>query len=304
MFYLFVSVPNKFYQNLNLVMFGRSSAEKTFTANTILPGVIQSEPIHKCVKKEGVCYTSSSGYQITLVEMPELYDMSLSQKDVLREAYCALSLCSFNIQTFLLVLPVSPLTDEDKGEIKLFSGIFDTADGKFWDHLMIVFIWEGDRKDKIISDFIHGNRDIQQIVQKCGNRYHTLSIKQRLDSEQLSELLTVITRINTSYSCATYQEAQVEKRIQLEDRIKEMEEENRELKMIKQTGKTNRNTLIWKYLNSIYFLFSLPSLLTYDLHYSCCFMVLKGFSNVWFTDCFYKDFFSQYNQHIFMLYLN
>lgn len=235
-------MPNKFYQNLNLVMFGRSSAEKTFTANTILPGVIQSEPIHKCVKKEGVCYTSSSGYQITLVEMPELYDMSLSQKDVLREAHCALSLCSFNIQTFLLVLPVSPLTDEDKGEIKLFSGIFDTADGKFWDHLMIVFIWEGDRKDKIISDFIHGNRDIQQIVQKCGNRYHTLSIKQRLDSEQLSELLTVITRINTSYSCATYQEAQVEKRIQLEDRIKEMEEENRELKMIKQTAENEIST--------------------------------------------------------------
>ncbi|XP_077058450.1 uncharacterized protein LOC143711048 [Siphateles boraxobius] len=36
----------------------------------------------------------------------------------------------------------------------------------------------------------------------------------------------------------------MEKRIQLEDRIKKMEEENKELKMIKQTGKTNLNTLI------------------------------------------------------------
>lgn len=231
-------------------MFGRGRDEKTFTANKILPGVIQSETIYKCVKKEGVCYTPSSGYQVTLVEMPKLYNTSLSQKDVLREAYCALSLCSFNIQTFLLVLPVSPLTDEDKGEINVLSGIFDTADGKFWDHLMIVFIWEGDRKDKIISDFIHRNRDIQQILKKCGNKYHTLSKSQRLDHEQLSELLS--SRRNTSYSYATYLEAQMEKRIQLQDRIKEMEEENRELKIIKQTGKTKRNNLICKYLNSIY----------------------------------------------------
>lgn len=112
----------EFFQNLNLVMFGRSSADKTFTANTILPGVFKSEAIHECVKRESVCYTPSSAYQITLVEMPELYNTSLSQKDVLREAYCALSLCSFNINTFLLVLPISPLSDDDKGEINVLSG--------------------------------------------------------------------------------------------------------------------------------------------------------------------------------------
>lgn len=240
----------EFFQNLNLVMFGRSSADKTFTANTILPGVFKS--VFKCVKREGVCYTSSSGYKVTLVEMPELYNTSLSQKDVLREANCALSLCLFNINTFLLVLPVSPLSDDDKGEIDVLSGIFDTADGKFWDHLMILFIWQGNRTDKVISDFIHGNKDIQQIVQKCGNKYYTLSSEQSLDSEQLSELLNMITRRNTSYSSATYQEAQMEKMIQLEGRIKEMEEENRELKIIKQTGKTNPSTLICKYLNNIF----------------------------------------------------
>lgn len=105
--------------------------------------------------------------------------------------------------------------------------MYSVADGKFWDHLMILFIWQGNRTDKVIIDFIHGNRDIQQIVQKCGNKYYTLSSEQKLDREQLSELLNMITRKNTSYLSATYQEAQMEKMIQLEGRIKEMEEENR-----------------------------------------------------------------------------
>ncbi|XP_067282697.1 uncharacterized protein [Pseudorasbora parva] len=209
----------------------RSSDEKAFTANTILPGVYKSETIHGCVKREGVCYTPSSGYQVTLVEMPELYNTSLSQKDVLHEAHCALSLCSFNIHTFLLVLPVSPLTDDDKGEINVLTGIFDTADGKFWDHLTILFIPQGNRKDKVIHDFIHGNRDIQNIFEKSGNKYYTLSAhsEQRFESKQLSELINVLTMRNTCYSSATYHQAQMDKRIQLEEEI-------RELKMIKQTA--------------------------------------------------------------------
>ncbi|XP_050957907.1 GTPase IMAP family member 8-like [Labeo rohita] len=222
-------------------MFGRSSTGKTFITKTILgqrgsAEVFKSETIHECVERKNVCYTASSAYQVTLVEMPELYNTTLSQTDIQREAYRALCLCSYNIHTFLLVLPLRPLTDDDKRELDIISDIFDTADGKFWGHLMILFIWEGNRKDEVITDFIHVDRGIQTIVQKCGNKYHTVGITQRPDSGQLSELLHAIAKIKTSYSDITYREAQMERRHQLEVRIKETEQENRELKKVKQTG--------------------------------------------------------------------
>ncbi|XP_056116442.1 GTPase IMAP family member 8-like [Rhinichthys klamathensis goyatoka] len=229
-------------QNLNLVLFGRSSAEKMSTSNIILGKTeSESETVYECVKREGVI----CGQQVTLVEIPELYN-TLSLKDVMHETYRALSLCSLNIHTFLMVLPVSPLTDDDKGELDLISDIYDTADRKFWDHLMILFIWEGKRQDKVITDFIHLNKDIKSILQKCGDKYHIFIINQIPDSRQISELLqkiNVITRnMQTSYSNETYVKAQLENRLQRDSRIKEMEKEIRELKKIKETDESERTS--------------------------------------------------------------
>ncbi|XP_050957597.1 uncharacterized protein LOC127158558 isoform X2 [Labeo rohita] len=219
---------------LNLVMFGSNSAGKTLAVNTILglsefAEVSESETHHKCVKRDGVI----CGHKVTLVKMPKLSNTSLSQKDVLHEAYHALSLCSLNINTFLLVLTVDPLTDDDKGELELISDIFDTADGRFWDCLIIMFIYEGNRQDEIVTEFINVNKDIQRLLKKCENKYYILSVKQRPDSTQLSEFLQMIYTV-TCYTSTTYMEAQMDNRIQLGARIGKVEEEIRALKKLNQ----------------------------------------------------------------------
>ncbi|KAF4116936.1 GTPase IMAP family member 8-like isoform X2 [Onychostoma macrolepis] len=234
------STRNKEMPVLNLVMFGSNRSGKTLAVNTILglresAEVSEFETHHTCVKRDGVI----CGHKVTLVEMPKLNKTSLSQKDVLHEAYRALSLCSFNINTFLLVLTVDPLTDDDKGELKLMSDIFDTADGKFWNCLMIIFIYQGNRQDKIVDEFIHVNKDIQTLLKKCGNKYYVLSVKQRPDSTQVSELLQMSYAV-TCYSFPIYLQAQMDNRIQLEARIKEVEKEIRMLKKINQKAETER----------------------------------------------------------------
>lgn len=236
------STRNKEMPVLNLVMFGSNSSGKTLAVNTILglresAEVSEFETHHKCVKRDGVI----CGHKVTLVEMPKLNETSLSQKDVLHEAYHALSLCSFNINTFILVLTVDPLTDDDKGELKLMSDIFDTADGKFWNCLMIMFIYQGNRQDKIVNEFIHVNKDIQTLLKKCGNKYYILSVKQRPDTAQLSELLQMSYTV-TCYSFLIYLEAQMDNRIQLEARIKEVEKEIRMLKQINQKAEPERSS--------------------------------------------------------------
>ncbi|XP_051501962.1 GTPase IMAP family member 8-like [Myxocyprinus asiaticus] len=228
---------------LNLVLFGNSTVGKTLAANIILgqtesADVSGHETIHKCVTREGVV----CGYRVTLVQMPEHSNLCLPQKDLMHETCRALSLCSFSIHAFILVLPVDPLTDDDQGELAIMSDMFDTTEHKFWDCLMIMFTWDGNREDKVVTDFICGNKDIQKLFKKCDNKYHILSINRKADSKQVSELLQKIAEINshTCYSYATYAEAQVEKIINLEARIKDMEKEMRELKVIKQTAENEK----------------------------------------------------------------
>ncbi|XP_052405991.1 GTPase IMAP family member 8 isoform X2 [Carassius gibelio] len=236
------STRNKEVPVLSLVIFGSNSAGKTLAVNTIL-GLRESAEVsefdthHKCVKREGVI----CGHKVILVEMPKLNKTSLSQKDVLPEAYRALSLCSFNINAFLLVLTVDPLTDDDRVELNLMSDTFDTADGQFWNCLMIMFIYQGNRQDKIVNEFIHVNKDIQTLLKKCGNKYYILSVEQRPDSTQLSELLQMIYGV-TCYSSDTYLQAQMDNRIQLQDRIIEVEKEIRTLKKMNQKAETERSS--------------------------------------------------------------
>ncbi|XP_050954288.1 GTPase IMAP family member 8-like isoform X2 [Labeo rohita] len=236
------STKDKEMSVLNLVLFGSNSAEKTLAVNTILgltesAEVPESETHHECVMRDGVI----CGHKVTLVEMPKLYKTSLSQEEVVHETHRALSLCSFNINTFLLVLPVKPLTDNDKGELKLFSDIFDTADGKFWDCLMIMFIYQGRRQDKAVTEFLHVNRDIQNLLKQCGDKYYILSINQRPDSTQIPELLQKIYTV-TCYSYVTFLQAQMKKIIELEAKIEEMGEKITALNKMNQKAESERSS--------------------------------------------------------------
>ncbi|XP_043089925.1 GTPase IMAP family member 8-like isoform X2 [Puntigrus tetrazona] len=235
------STRNKERPVLNLVMFGSNRAQKTLAVNTILglresAELSESESHHKCVRRDGVI----CGHKVTLVEMPKLNKTSISQKEMLQESYNALSLCSFNINAFLLVLTVDSLTDDDKGEFKLMSEIFNTADEKFWNCLMIIFLYEGNREDMIANEFIQENKDIQTLLKKCGNKHYILSVKQRPDSAQLLEMLHMIYTV-TCYSLETYQQAQMDDRLQLKAKNKQLEEEIRTLKMINEKDETERS---------------------------------------------------------------
>lgn len=236
----FVSAPA---QNLNLVLLGRNSAEKSHIANTILGQTESADMseivgIYKCVKEEGlVC-----GRPVTVVNIPEFYNTSLCQMDVLSETYKALSLFSSNIHVFLLVLPVRSLNDDDKGELTMIRSIFGTADVMFWAHLMILFICEEDRKIDAVFDFIQNNGDVQKLYQKCGNKYHIVSINKSHDSDQMAELLQKIDAMTAGnrhvcYSSDMYVEAQLKMRVQQEARNKQLEQEISELMEYKQTGK-------------------------------------------------------------------
>ncbi|XP_030272214.1 GTPase IMAP family member 8-like [Sparus aurata] len=171
---------------LNLVLCGRRGAGKTSAAEAILgqtefPSVSNSS---ECVQSQGeVC-----GRWVSLVELPAL--CGKPQEEVMKESFRCISLCDpEGVHAFILVLPVGPLTDEDKKELKTIQNTFSSPVNDF---TMILFTVESDPTAPAVVNFVRKNGDIQELLQSCGGRYVVLNIK---DKQQIPELLDTVDKM-------------------------------------------------------------------------------------------------------------
>ncbi|KAF3851537.1 hypothetical protein F7725_013309 [Dissostichus mawsoni] len=87
--------------------------------------------LSECVKHQGeVC-----GRWVSLVQLPALYRKP--QEEVMEESFRCISSCGpEGVNAFILVLPVGPLTDEDKGELETIQNTFSSRAN---DNTMILF---------------------------------------------------------------------------------------------------------------------------------------------------------------------
>ncbi|XP_044189834.1 GTPase IMAP family member 8-like, partial [Thunnus albacares] len=193
---------------LNLVLCGRRGAGKTAAVKSIL-GQTELHPVSnssECVKHQGeVC-----GRRVSLVELPALYGKP--QEAVMEESFRCILLCDpEGVHAFILVLPVDPLTDEDKGELKTIQNTFSSRVNDF---TMILFTVETDPTAPAVDDFVGKNRDIQELIQSCGGRHVVLNIK---DKQQISEMLDTVEKMRPNkdkpccYTTNTFAHAQIEK---------------------------------------------------------------------------------------------
>ncbi|XP_013885989.1 GTPase IMAP family member 8 [Austrofundulus limnaeus] len=209
--------PNK--PPLNLVLVGRKGSGKTSAAELILdqtdlpPASSPSE----CVKHEAeVC-----GRQVSVLQMPPLYRKP--PEEVMEESFRCVSLCDpEGVHAFILVLPVGPLTDEDKGELQT---IQDTFSPRVKDFIMILFTVDSDPADPAVVNFIKETKEIQELCQSCGGRYFVLNVKNKKQIPQLLE--TVDKNISDrkdscSYTFKTFAFGQMVEKSQLQAELKEL----------------------------------------------------------------------------------
>ncbi|KAJ4918795.1 hypothetical protein JOQ06_021234, partial [Pogonophryne albipinna] len=208
---------------LNLVLCGRRGAGKTSAAKAILgqtdfPSVSNSS---ECVKHQGeVC-----GRRVSLVELPAL--CGKPQEEVMEESFRCVSLCDpEGVHAFILVLPVGPLTDEDKGELETIQNTFSSRVNNF---TLILFTVKSDPTAPAVVNFLKENKDIQELCQSCGGRHVVLNIK---DQQQIPELLNTVgeTRVGGSrcFTMKMFTKAQMEKVVQQDNtnKINKTEQQN------------------------------------------------------------------------------
>ncbi|XP_073669816.1 GTPase IMAP family member 4-like [Paramisgurnus dabryanus] len=198
--------------NLNLVLCGAD------------PG-LKKEFSPQCVKKE----EKIDGHQISVVELPSL--TRLSQDEVMHQSLHCVSLCDPGVHVFLIIIPLGPLTDEDKAEVQKIKKMFYSSKN------FIVIFTSDLTVEKNLTDSLKSYPECQNLISVCGGRYRVIGLKEHEQSKQIPELLDYIKNMKTEpYTPQMYVKAQ-EMRVRDETK-EEYKEKLSELQLkINQCGK-------------------------------------------------------------------
>ncbi|KAL0147514.1 hypothetical protein M9458_057180 [Cirrhinus mrigala] len=211
---------------LNFVVCGNNTTLKT-SVSKVFRGTInkqknkflsQRERINVCVKKDEKIH----GRYISVIELPAL--SQLSEEEVMRQTHLCVSLCDPGVHVFILVTPVSPLTNEDKAEMEKIKRIFNSNE-----HFLVLFTTEL-TVDKKVSDFVQSTES-QRIVSLYGSWHSVMGLKDQRSSEQISAIFDCIENMRTEpYTLQMYMRAP-EKRVrkELEEKLSVRDSEIKEL---------------------------------------------------------------------------
>ncbi|XP_061585733.1 golgin subfamily A member 6-like protein 22 [Cololabis saira] len=197
---------------LNLVLCGRQGAGKTSAAKAI-----SGRRDLRSVSNSPVCFQNQGevfGRLVSLVELPALGGKP--PEEVMEESFKCVSLCEpEGVHAFVLVLPVGPLTDDDKRELQTVQNTFSSRVNDF---TMILFTVDSDPTHPDFVNFVEKSEDIQELRQSCGGRSLIFNVK---SNQQVPELLGAVEKINQlkhfcSYSADTFMKVQRERVVQEE----------------------------------------------------------------------------------------
>nr|XP_019963751.1 PREDICTED: GTPase IMAP family member 8-like [Paralichthys olivaceus] len=192
--------------SLNMVLCGSRGAGLTSAAEDFLG---QTE----------VGSSSECGHQVSLVQLPALYGKRLEAS--MKASFRCVSLCDpEGVHAFVLVLPVGPLTDEDKGEIETIQRVFSSCVNDF---TLILFTVDSDPTDPAVVDFLKKTKDIQELRQRCGERCVVVNMK---DKQQITEVLDTVEKMKhnkhkpSSYTTETFTQAQTSTIVNLQAELR------------------------------------------------------------------------------------
>ncbi|KAI4897023.1 hypothetical protein NFI96_027876 [Prochilodus magdalenae] len=176
---------------LRIVLLGNRNAGKSSAGNTILNREeFELKRTAQCVKRQG----EVAGRHITVVEAPGWWannPIEESTELLKQEIVLSVSLCPPGPQALLLITRMDTIFNKNGREV--IEGYLNLLTGTVWSHTIVLFTCGDCLGDTAIEQHIESEgKELQCLVEKCGNRYHVLNNENRSDDTQVTELLEKI----------------------------------------------------------------------------------------------------------------
>ncbi|XP_051766896.1 interferon-induced very large GTPase 1-like [Ctenopharyngodon idella] len=180
--------------NLTIVLFGNSAAVQLQHDNILL-GELQADIENVEISRTVPLQMKISGRCVSVINMIGLHetaiDLDLLTGQLVNEK---------EIISFIFVVRLGQLTDADKMGIEWLQRVFGDRVLPF---VIILFTYENEEESDSIIDDLKKNYALEQLLQKCGRRYHTCS-KTMNNQSEMRDLMNRIEHLFTENNQQCY----------------------------------------------------------------------------------------------------
>uniref|UniRef100_A0A8B9GU81 GTPase IMAP family member 8 n=1 Tax=Astyanax mexicanus TaxID=7994 RepID=A0A8B9GU81_ASTMX len=176
------------FRRLRVVLLGNVGSGKSASGNTLLDTSHFASKLSACPVTQQ-CEAETvfrARWRITVVDTPGLTAEIVTDTTKEKLLQC-LQLSAPGPHVFLLVIPLGRFTQEEKDTVQRAAQLFKEH---FYTFTIILFTFKDNLKNSSISDYIStAGESLQQLLQKCGHRYHAFNNNNPTEDDQAEQLL-------------------------------------------------------------------------------------------------------------------